>query len=882
MGVPAQTEECSTGVPCPVAGSWSPWAPWSGCSAPCDVGTQIRNRFCNSPAPLFGGLPCPGPTEEVQECHTGHVCPIDGRWGPWTGWSNCLSECGLGEQRRRRLCDSPLPQFGGLPCKGYAEEFVPCDTGIPCPIHGHWSPWSEFSLCSVSCEMGLQARHRVCSNPPPQFEGLPCHGPIEETVGCDTGVHCPMHGGWGHWYAWSTCGVSCGVGKQERRRECNNPVQLFGGLPCDGPNMEVGLCDTLVPCSADGNWGEWSMWSHCTAKCGVGLRDRVRQCNSPPPIGGGLPCPGPDNEILECDSGIPCRIDGAWGLWTPWSSCQGKCGMGLMSRERHCDSPLPRYGGGPCAGPFHEETTCDTMVPCIMPAGWGPWSPWSMCSASCALGVINRIRDCVKPDPLSDTSACVGQNTETTDCDSGVPCPINGNWGPWFEWGVCSVLCGVGLRERRRECANPPPRFGGLPCVGPMSNVADCDTGTPCPIHGGWNLWTPWTACTQHCGIGLQQRSRACTNPLPAFNGRHCEGPFEETMQCDTGRHCPIDGHWAMWEPWSPCSSSCGIGEQNRVRTCSDPPPQFGGVACIGPDVAVLECDTGMPCPIHGGFTLWSDWSGCTDTCGIGTIERFRECKHPAPMFGGRPCTGPHIEILDCNTGIPCPIHGHWSPWSPWEVCSAICGIGQKKRYRACDNPRPAHGGNVCIGLPEELIDCDTGLPCPVHGHWAHWSGWSICGASCDIGFQVRIRTCSAPKPMFGGDLCMGVPEEKRTCDTGIACPIHGSWSIWSGWSACDVNCGEGFQVRIRSCSHPPPQFGGAPCLGPPEEQRLCLSSMPCAIDGQWGPWLPWQHCSGMCDVGRRKRYVHVCSYVQYIRTNSVAMNSTNEEIMCT
>jgi hypothetical protein len=45
---------------------------------------------------------------------------VNGEWGAWGIWSNCTEECGTGETARSRLCDNPLPQFGGANCTSNA------------------------------------------------------------------------------------------------------------------------------------------------------------------------------------------------------------------------------------------------------------------------------------------------------------------------------------------------------------------------------------------------------------------------------------------------------------------------------------------------------------------------------------------------------------------------------------------------------------------------------------------------------------------------------------------------------------------------------------------------------------------------------------------
>ena len=41
---------------------------------------------------------------------------MDGNWGAWTDWSTCSTSCGEGRHSRIRMCDNPLPQYGGSNC----------------------------------------------------------------------------------------------------------------------------------------------------------------------------------------------------------------------------------------------------------------------------------------------------------------------------------------------------------------------------------------------------------------------------------------------------------------------------------------------------------------------------------------------------------------------------------------------------------------------------------------------------------------------------------------------------------------------------------------------------------------------------------------------
>ena len=64
---------------------------------------------------------------------------------------------------------------------------------------------------------------------------------------------------------------------------------------------------------------------------------------------------------------------------------------------------------------------------------------------------------------------------------------VDGTWGQWQSWGVCSVTCGGGRQSRMRVCDDPRPANGGLPCSGSSSEYGYCNIqACPTAAYGAY------------------------------------------------------------------------------------------------------------------------------------------------------------------------------------------------------------------------------------------------------------------------------------------------------------------------------------------------------------------------------------------------------------
>lgn len=229
---------------------------------------------------------------------------------------------------------------------------------------------------------------------------------------------------------------------------------------------------------------------------------------------------------------------------------------------------------------------------------------------------------------------------------------------PWSKWTNCSTPCGLGTRQRFRECVfwngETAPTDNTPQCAGEKLETEECLV-TECPVNGEWSEWTQWSPCSRTCKTALVEhtpsikyRHRDCTNPAPAFGGSSCKGSSYQQEICEVP-FCPINGGWSEFSDWSSCSATCGLGMQVRNRICNSPVPQFNGRDCAGESFEVKHCQRACAVQevVAADWSLWGDWTECSVACGSGMRSRTRNCLRPDGE-----CAGENIEFQQCDGRI--------------------------------------------------------------------------------------------------------------------------------------------------------------------------------------------------------------------------------------
>uniref|UniRef100_A0A3B4GT48 Spondin-1 n=1 Tax=Pundamilia nyererei TaxID=303518 RepID=A0A3B4GT48_9CICH len=356
----------------------------------------------------------------------------------------------------------------------------------------------------------------------------------------------------------------------------------------------------------------------------------------------------------------------------------------------------------------------------------------------------------------------------------------------------------------------------------------------------------------------------------------------EEKEEDDTPETCI----YSNWSPWSACSSAtCEKGKRMRQRMLkaqldlSVPCPHTQDFEpCMGPGCSDEDASTCM-------MSEWITWSPCSVSCGAGTRSRERYVKQFPD--DGSICTLPTEETENCVVNEECsPSSCLVTEWGEWDVCSATCGLGMKRRERMVKMP-PADG-SICGAEVLEvekcmMPECHT-IPCLL----TPWCDWSDCSVTCGKGLRTRQRILKSPVEL--GE-CTEELEQVEKCMLP-ECPIDCVMTEWSEWSECNKSCGKGHTIRTRMVMLEP-QFGGDPCpeaiqrkkckirkcnrgQGNSDEKKRRKEQREKRRRCRMRPWSSWTECTKICGGGIQERLMTV---KQKIKTAQLSSCKDRKEI---
>jgi hypothetical protein len=147
-------------------------------------------------------------------------------------------------------------------------------------------------------------------------------------------------------WAPEECTKKCAGGEQKLSRSVLTHPN--GGAACL-PLAAMRSCNN-EPCPVDCKQDQWSGWSKCSAECGGGVQQRVRDIKIAMRYNG-KPC-GKQKESKACNIAA-CELDCELSDWTKWSTCSKDCDGGTKKRTKFVKHPAE--GSGKCPGVWEKK-----------------------------------------------------------------------------------------------------------------------------------------------------------------------------------------------------------------------------------------------------------------------------------------------------------------------------------------------------------------------------------------------------------------------------------------------------------------------------------------------------------------------------------------------
>ncbi|XP_067615530.1 A disintegrin and metalloproteinase with thrombospondin motifs 1 isoform X3 [Eurosta solidaginis] len=809
---------------------------------------------------------------------------------PWS-WSDCsrnyVSEF-LEKEDRACLEDTPTHYIKNLNTKLPGEIY---SLNHQCQlIHGNQSRYCRIDgECKrLWCKTDSSSSDCRSSNLP-WADGTPCNN---ERFWCQKGECVPregkslqvVHGGWGPWSSFTPCSLTCGGGVQESQRECNNPLPKNGGKYCAGSRKKYRSCNTHAcpPGTMD------SREQQCYEMNGRNFSSKgiARSAKWIPKYGLSsadkckLFCRLEDNSAYfqlsdKVKDGTTCSLDSF-----------DKCVNGIC-RPAGCDNELNSLAKidrcGVCEGGNDtcQEHTGNFYVSDLFKSKSESYYYYVTTIPKGASNIV------ITQPGYHDENYIVLRDDERNSL-------LNGNTlissfrnikfyaGVTFEYnGAKNLVERVNTTFSRKLRRDLIVEIISMSTNAPKDNDSLLLTYTYTmdkPLYlmpdieveiYNWEM-QPWSNCDALCQ-GNSHRMPVCVSTTKALKvaPQFCDEtakPPVEYRQCNTD--CVLSLNVANI---SECSASCGmLGTREKTFYCIQTFPHISRSNIVDITYCLSKFEFSPHEPCREGCWDYTDWSGCSKSCGTGTQTRDVVCKlngtHVSDSFCDqrkrdafrdtiRACKPEPCYAYEDNLATPRSYPNYWMT-GDWGECSDNC---EKNRTVTCRNP-------LGYGCPIDYRPIAKRKCC----HIKYVSNWSNCSVECGNGVRRKEIHCARVyKPEIQGTPRRRViidpyhcrhlrkPSPKRMQKP---CKVSCKWST-SDWTQCPSDCHEEYQSRSVYCES---------VLGNPIAYRYC--------DATKKP--PSKKICNNC-VRKESKIITSCNCDGFRRRRIICYDSTGRRIAC-
>ncbi|XP_055952106.1 spondin-1-like isoform X4 [Argiope bruennichi] len=290
----------------------------------------------------------------------------------WSEWSPCTVTCGKGLKVRTRLYLSPAALSM---CNVELMQKAPCTADKPdctvnlieakknCmqpkevgPCRGYFPRW----YYDVSRTMCLQFIYGGCRGNSNNFDRYAdCHRMCETMLRDYVRASLPPSA-IAYAYAMKDAKVHLEKGLVCAPLSALTPLSTSPAMPLDNKDQPPVIDCVVTP---------WSEWSSCSLTCGNGRKERRRMIKLNPE-NGGKACPAKLVQRRKCKDNPPCpdrmrdkeAVDCQLNPWSDWTPCSKTCGQGVVQQRTKTVKVPPKNNGAAC-GPKIERKYC-TLPPC--------------------------------------------------------------------------------------------------------------------------------------------------------------------------------------------------------------------------------------------------------------------------------------------------------------------------------------------------------------------------------------------------------------------------------------------------------------------------------------------------------------------------------------